>query len=740
MATLNYSKKPWTAQEIAFILGYADLCIHRGFDYPATVADELRRLSSRNITSSSICRKLERTLKSYGINEPSAYDLINRGMDYVGVKVLPVEVRSELDGMRQEWGFSPLSTDKEDPETPTSNVSNGAVDKTKAFSTEKQLQSGKNASRQPETLQVEDTPEPQQSRVPTIDGAADRPTMSPFTPDIDSATDRISSPEYGASPLSSAKQHAGKRRALTPEDKDDHEYAPSPKRRKSNSNSSGHASHTECRSSQAVPFTKTSKNAKGTKTNDGATQTAGSPRSQASIKTHKRTPDLIIIDDASEELQAAGSSSQLSYKGTHPNQPTPSSLDQNDSKRKADVMSDGSSSMLELSSEKQKTDDLTLEAVNNKVNACLSILQSLVTHQSDVPEETAEHLHQVIRTFKDPEGSVIENLMKDLESHRRLKAKHRDMVQKLVEFVNLDTGNSFPKEPPQQEVDQIWRAIHEHIVSIVGANNTSPKISALSAGYLACSAENIAYGRIPQDQLKTYLESLAGPLRSPYTQQTILGALICRWVLSDPEPMLNTMHSQGMMQLYNGVLSSASTTLDGLATVQQYDKTATKLMFEDPDFQKLETEPRAHGLSSNIELFKNKWCKKSNIPPSKRPGKFAGEVVKLKQRLLLSPKHYRIRYVRPGTLFDPHYMQAFDHANVPIPDAKAADRKVLLCTFPAFTCEEGKAVKEDAKIDDILIKNKRFASTLGESTESKPESRMSKATVLISMEEAPEKR
>jgi hypothetical protein len=453
-----------------------------------------------------------------------------------------------------------------------------------------------------------------------------------------------------------------------------------------------------------------------------------------------RTPDIIIIDDASEELQAAGSSNQLPYKGTHPEQPSLLPLDQNVNKRKAGVMSEGSSSIFELSSKKQKTDDLTLETVNNKADACLSILRSLVTHQSDMPEETAEHLHQVIRTLKDPKGSVIENLMKDLESHRTLKARYRDMVQKLVTFVNLDTGTTFPKEPPQQEVDQIWMAIHEYIVSIVGANNTLPKISALSAGYLACSAENIAYGRIPEYQLKAYLESLAGPLRSPYAQQTILGALICRWMLSDPEPMLNTMYSQGLMQLYNGVLGSASTILDGLATVQQYDKTVTKSMFEDPDFQKLESEPRAHSLSSNIEMFKNKWCEKSNIPPSKRPGKFAREVVKFKQSLLLSPKHCRIRYFRPGTVFDPRYMQAFDHTNGPIPDAKAANRRVILCTFPAFTCEEGNVAKEDAKVDDVLVKNKRFAPTLGESIELTPESKTSKATVLISMEEAPEKR
>jgi hypothetical protein len=130
MATDHHSKKPWAAQEIAFILGHADLCIHQGLDYEATIADKLKHFSSRDITWNTIRGKLEKTLKSYGINDPSVFEFLNRGIDHVDVKVLPVEVRSELDGMRQEWGLSPLRTDKEDPENPTCNASNGELDKT----------------------------------------------------------------------------------------------------------------------------------------------------------------------------------------------------------------------------------------------------------------------------------------------------------------------------------------------------------------------------------------------------------------------------------------------------------------------------------------------------------------------------------------------------------------------------------------------------------------------------------
>ena len=93
---------------MAFIIGYTDLCIDQKFDYPATVVERLLALSSRTVAWNTIRGKLERSLKSYGMSKPSVSKLIERGTGYLDLEVLPTDVRSELHGLRQEWGLPPL--------------------------------------------------------------------------------------------------------------------------------------------------------------------------------------------------------------------------------------------------------------------------------------------------------------------------------------------------------------------------------------------------------------------------------------------------------------------------------------------------------------------------------------------------------------------------------------------------------------------------------------------------------
>ncbi|KAL1651776.1 hypothetical protein SLS61_005147 [Didymella pomorum] len=352
--------------------------------------------------------------------------------------------------------------------------------------------------------------------------------------------------------------------------------------------------------------------------------------------------------------------------------------------------------------------NMTLESVNDKIDACLSILSSVVTHQSSLPEETAQHIHQVVRTFKDPKGSALENLMTDLTSQRALKARFSDMVKKLIEFVDLGTEPVFPKILPQNEVDRLWAAFPEHIVSIVGPNNVKPTLSPSRAGYMVASAENIAHGRIAGNQLEAYVEDLAGLLKSPQAQQILFSVLLCRWVFADPEAMLKDMHTPVMLHLYEGILSKAETNAEGLVRVQQNDQLATKLLFEDPAFQAAEMKTK-----------------------KETPEKFTSEQIDLKTKLLLSPKDYRIHYVRPGAKFNASSMRAFNADNDAISDEKAAGNKVAFCKFPALMCQDAETIKEDSKIEHVLVKNKRFLPKFQESTTAAPNAQISKAVVLL---------
>ncbi|KAF3050450.1 hypothetical protein E8E11_009715 [Didymella keratinophila] len=723
-------RNSWTARETAFIIGFADYCIHHGWDYQKEVAVELRKFSSRTPASSTVLNKLSRVLKKYGITNVSVLDLRTEGTGRIDFTLIPSDVRAELDGWREEWGFSPLARNGVSPEpssledSETSTVTDGDVGSASAAE-QPELQT--RPEQQAKTVQVEGMPEPQ-ADISGIDGTADRPTMSPFSPVVDRVTDRIPSPDYEPSPPPPAKRVTGRKRSATPEDTDDDDYHPSPKRNKTARNSSARMSLNVSEDTQG-PVVDMEMVREGV-----AVPKTRSSRTRMPVQTPRESATVITIDNEAEQVQPPREARPVVESGVRFEQQGAATPDQGAIKGRAAAMAETEDMVVAPSPKSQKTGEPTFESVNDKIDACLSILSSVVTHQSSLPEETAQHIHQVIRTFKDPRGSVLENLMTDLTSQRALKARYGDMIKKLIEFIDLGNETIFPKTPPQNEVDRLWAAFHEHIVSIVGSNNVKPTLSLSSVGYMVASAENIAHGRIPNDQLEAYVESLGGFLRSPQAQQLLFSALLCRWVFADPEIMLKDMHSAAMLHLYNGVLSTADTNSAGLARVQQNDQLATKLLFEDPAFQTTEVKKQKGKIQSMFFKTEQKVCAPSKIPGSMKPEKFASELVDLKIKLLLSPKDYRIRYVGPGVNFNASTMRAFDVDNFPVSDAKAAGRKVAVCVFPALTCQDPQAITEGSKIDDVLVKNRRFLPTFQEISTAPPNVQLSKAVVVLQAE------
>lgn len=176
----------------------------------------------------------------------------------------------------------------------------------------------------------------------------------------------------------------------------------------------------------------------------------------------------------------------------------------------------------------------------------------------------------------------------------------------------------------------------------------------------------------------------------------------------------------------------ANGTTDGLAEVQRLDKVGFSLLFADESFRKTYQQP---AVSKLIKRFSNAIRVAYPSAPSLKglddADAWAEKAFKLKQRLMLSPKDYRIHFCLPGTPFDPTWMTAEnDHGLTPT----AADTKgktIRVCLFPALVEQDSKAFGKDAVISDALVKNKNFFPTWQEKQALDPKSVISKAVVLV---------
>ncbi len=264
---------------------------------------------------------------------------------------------------------------------------------------------------------------------------------------------------------------------------------------------------------------------------------------------------------------------------------------------------------------------------------------------------------------------------------------------------------------------------------MVGPNAIEPVPTLYEAGYLTGCAESIAHGLIPESQLEPYISTLSPMLESPHAQQTLLSALFCRWAFLSPEPMLTW--EEIPEDLYTTLAALAA--FEGLAKVSRYFKRATQHLFMDPEFKRTELTPRISELAARLTTYQQNHCKPPDIPLPRTPEAYAAYVIEWKQTLLLSPKEYKIHFACPGATFDARWMIAMDAENFELPIEKVEGKKVACCLFPALVSGD-KEEKEGEKMEDVLVRNKKFFPSYGEMNqrdEGWEEGRVSKATVLV---------
>jgi hypothetical protein len=165
--------------------------------------------------------------------------------------------------------------------------------------------------------------------------------------------------------------------------------------------------------------------------------------------------------------------------------------------------------------------------------------------------------------------------------------------------------------------------------------------------------------------------------------------------------------------------------------VARIDKAIAQALFDNPDEQCRTIQPRVRELLNNFSEVTKSICRPHDTPCSMTPEEMATESLKLKLSLMLSPKDYRIHYFQPGARFDPTWMKARNEKNQQVEVNKATDQIITLCLFPALLVQDAQPFADDARIEDVLAKNKKFFAASDEPKSFDPKQCVAKAIVLV---------
>jgi hypothetical protein len=234
----------------------------------------------------------------------------------------------------------------------------------------------------------------------------------------------------------------------------------------------------------------------------------------------------------------------------------------------------------------------------------LELMKRIESGKLITPEEV-ERLRIVHRTMKmeEPED-VLERLVGDLAAADKTAARCRKMLDSLIGGQSLQGKVDFPINPSYQSIDRDWHAVREEIVNSTITEHSSPLPLREALGYFASEVDRFLEGLYPEESLVERISTTTcKPLENRCILQTLLGALICRWVFAGPLSLFEGQHSGISMNVYSMIYmdglftrrESAGTVTNvvvgGIEAVRKTDLRATKMLLKDEVFQK-ETIPK----------------------------------------------------------------------------------------------------------------------------------------------------
>ena len=176
-------------------------------------------------------------------------------------------------------------------------------------------------------------------------------------------------------------------------------------------------------------------------------------------------------------------------------------------------------------------------------------LQKKGIHHQNIPDQRA--MKRVIDHTDGTFTSIIKRLQADVERGER----DRELVT--VIKAHLPSMDGRPSIIHPRKLGVLWKSTMDNIRNGTGLQDEIPEYLPTlgSAGYLTCVAEDVASGRIQDDELESRLRHLVKSehLKSLYSVQTIIGALFLRWLFKSPEAMCRNEHSNLVMKQYDAL-------------------------------------------------------------------------------------------------------------------------------------------------------------------------------------------
>ncbi|KAF2853308.1 hypothetical protein T440DRAFT_549042 [Plenodomus tracheiphilus IPT5] len=375
-----------------------------------------------------------------------------------------------------------------------------------------------------------------------------------------------------------------------------------------------------------------------------------------------------------------------------------------------------------------QSDIETLQAQVNHLSCLVMFKMKRDLSHNELSDREISIVLNAISAGKEEEpASMAKKLIDHAKSARAAKNDMLEIVRGAFRRHDPGTTLKFPPVPFVQEVSHGWREARRGVKEAF-SNELDFLVEGLAlddvtAGYVACTIDQLMEDPRPRKDL---IPSLDGYNESPHAAQALTSALFCRWVFATPDGMCEGQHHELQLMQYRTVMLS-----DGLSDVQRLDKIAFSSFFADKNFQTTTLRTVTEKFLKRFDMIKQVCPAAPGIESVRGSSDWAEGLLKLKQRLMISPHDYRVHFCHPGVPFDATWMVAEDYQGEPVHPDEIGSMKVRICLFPALVEQDPKDFEASQTLEDALIKNKNFLPSWQDRKAFDAKRVVGKATVFV---------
>ncbi|CBY00363.1 predicted protein [Plenodomus lingam JN3] len=686
----------WTDEEVAFLLNYGDECLHDKKNFRDTSEVALLAFTGREATKATIARKITTYLKM--CNPDAVFsDFTEQGLRCIDASVLSASILTALRQQRPTHIGDLQFRETEEPSGPAEGVMSGGRQRTQKSYRESSVAESDLSKEDPGDAEYVNDAARVKGKMPSDSNTVAVSQAKKHLDNHVSAGGQIE-------PKISSKA-AGKRKASSSEVFDlvnDNDTAPPPKR--------------PAHDKGLLPTLESS--------NSGNTQTQG----QAPLS-------LASINDQSEDISRDKRADKPWVQSPGESEP--------------EQISEGNISLVtrhfwgnkyaaEGASQAEwqnRTDIETLQRQLNHLNSLVMFkLKRDLTHEEISDTEVRILLERVDAERIGGPARLARELLDIANDCRAAKDDALDTLKAAFNWHEPGTTLMHPPIPTARELVNTWRdAEHgykEAFSNVLAYSIQGEVLTDVSAGYVACAIDGLLADS--SNPVRSNLMSGLGiHLQSGHAMRALMSALFCRWLFDTPDELCADHHSMPQLLQYQTIALS-----DGLPEVQRLDKVAFSAFFATEHYKTTTFPIVVKSFLKHFDIITKVCPGALGLNNTGNPSHWAAEVLKLKQRLMISPHDYRVYFCHPGIPFDREWMKAENLEGETLKPEEVGTRKVRLCLFPALVEQDAEEFDEGQRMEDALFKNKKFLPSWEDRSKFDVKRVRGKAAVLVEEAEA----